>query len=558
MICIFLILLIVGCTSTDEPIVARVGDETITAEEFRQRYTAYLAEVSQRDNIVLRQKILMNMIHEMLIMRDIARQGFDRDSQYQRKMEEIHDQALLDGYARHISIDTMRVSEGELWNEFRAFNSRASARYLYGRTEADAWRLKEHLARGATFEDLARKVFEDPGLATNGGYLGSFGWGEMEQALDEAVFSLPLGIVSDPIRLSVGYAIVKVETRFTNPLASQGDYLKNRDKLARAVHERKVVRLVTEDTRRIAGDLAPVYNDEALTHVLGVWNSSARSLLPDAEFEESRLEIPREISGMPMVSFRDRSWTVAEFSLRLAATTEKQRKRVRSVDDLKEFVLGLATREVLMDRARVAGLERDSMVIEHIQKGRLAYLLKRWGMSVTDTTGASGWPEAVIQKTYARKSSEYTYPPEVNVAEILVRTKDEADALLQQVQGGADFAELARIHSIRLWAAKRGGELGFGTRAGYGILAEKIFSSHVGQVVGPERVDPYYGVFKILAKKEGRPKSLEEAREEIIKELSYNGKQVVSRRAVEQLTAGVPIAVDNEALAHVVLNEESS
>jgi peptidyl-prolyl cis-trans isomerase C len=146
----------------------------------------------------------------------------------------------------------------------------------------------------------------------------------------------------------------------------------------------------------------------------------------------------------------------------------------------------------------------------------------------------------------------------VNAAEILVRTKDEAERLLGLVRRGADFAELARRHSIRLWAAKRGGELGFGTRAGYGILADKIFSSQVGQVVGPEHVDPYYGIFKVLGKKQGRPKSLDEAREEIVRELVYNGRQTASRRAVEQLITGVPITIDSEALAQVVLNQEPS
>jgi parvulin-like peptidyl-prolyl isomerase len=389
-IVILLALLVAGCGSNDQPIVARVGDATITSGEFLERYTSYLGEVSQRDNIVLRQKILTNMIHELLVMRDIERQGFDRDSLCERKMEEIREQALLDGYARHISTDTMTVSEDELWTEFRAFNSTASARYLYSRTEAGAWKLKHLLTQGATFEELARGVFDDPGLANNGGYLGSFGWGEMEPALDELVFSLPPGTISDPIRLAVGYAIVKVETRVTNPLASQGDYLKNRDKLAKAIHDRKVVRLVAEEARRITRDLGPVFHDDALAYVHGRWGTLLSSAFPDAESARPGIESPMNVSGMPMVTFRDRSWSVSEFVSRLAATTETQRKRVRSVDDLKEFVLGLATREVLLEKARTIGLDRDSMVTEHVQKGRVAYLLKRWGASVTDTIGASG------------------------------------------------------------------------------------------------------------------------------------------------------------------------
>ncbi|HET6272364.1 MAG TPA: peptidylprolyl isomerase [Bacteroidota bacterium] len=547
-------LLFVGCSEKKEPIVASVDGNAITASEFQQRYKAYLGEVSQRDNIVLRKKILTNMIHEHLILRDIERQGFGNDDTYRDQMKEIQEQALLDGYSRHVTTDTMTVSEEELWNEFNAFKSRVSARYLYARTEVGAWHLKERLANGATFEALARDVFDDPGLANNGGYLGSFSWGEMEPALDEAAFSLPVGAVSDPIRLTVGYAIVRVETRLANPLASQGDYIKNRDKLAKAVHERKVIRLIREETARIAKDLSPEYNQESLVQMFSFWNATQPSLPSTESVEQGAWEVPIQISGLPLAKFKDRTWTVAEFASRLSQTTQKQRRRVESVEDLKEFILGLATREELLKRARALGLEHDGAVIDHVQKGRLAHLLKRWGASVTDTVGTSGWPEEAIAVQYEQKQGEYAYPPEVNVAEILVRTKEEAAALLRRVRNGADFAELARKHSIRLWAAKRGGELGFGSRAGYGILADKIFSAEVGRVIGPERVDPYYGIFKVLAKKKGRPKSLEEARDEIIKRLSLERKQTASRRAVEQLSAGASISIDNEALANVMVN----
>ena len=43
---------------------------------------------------------------------------------------------------------------------------------------------------------------------------------------------------------------------------------------------------------------------------------------------------------------------------------------------------------------------------------------------------------------------------------ILVKSKDEAEQLKKQLAGGADFAKLAKKHSLCKSSAKKGGDLG--------------------------------------------------------------------------------------------------
>jgi len=62
------------------------------------------------------------------------------------------------------------------------------------------------------------------------------------------------------------------------------------------------------------------------------------------------------------------------------------------------------------------------------------------------------------------------------------------------------FSDLAAKHSMRLSTAKKGGEIGWGTRATFGNLSEKFFAANPGDIVGPEFVDPYWGVFKSSAR----------------------------------------------------------
>jgi hypothetical protein len=140
--------LLAGC-SREAPLRV-VNGEKIMPAEFAGRCAKYLEPTGNRDNILVREQILNNMINERAILADAHRRGFDADTVFRQKIAELTGQALLDGYARSVSTDTIEVRQKELWDEFRASNSKASARYVYAATEAGVKKLRERLEHGET------------------------------------------------------------------------------------------------------------------------------------------------------------------------------------------------------------------------------------------------------------------------------------------------------------------------------------------------------------------------------------------------------------------------
>lgn len=107
-------------------------------------------------------------------------------------------------------------------DEFRQ-NARASVRMAVlekavtaedsaaARARAEA--LREEILAGGDFEEIARRESADPGSAAQGGDLGTFSRGQMVQPFDQAVFSLPIGQVSEPVLTQFGYHLIRVESR---------------------------------------------------------------------------------------------------------------------------------------------------------------------------------------------------------------------------------------------------------------------------------------------------------------------------------------------------------
>ncbi|HEX2833269.1 MAG TPA: peptidyl-prolyl cis-trans isomerase [Thermoanaerobaculia bacterium] len=86
---------------------------------------------------------------------------------------------------------------------------------------AKAQGLVQQLRGGADFAGLARANSDDPSSSGNGGDMGFVTMGQTVEPFEQAIFSIPLNTVSDPIRTKdFGYHIVKVVERRSESVRS--------------------------------------------------------------------------------------------------------------------------------------------------------------------------------------------------------------------------------------------------------------------------------------------------------------------------------------------------
>jgi len=90
--------------------------------------------------------------------------------------------------------------------------TRACARHILVASEEECIALKQEIADGAMFAEVASKHSTCPS-GSQGGDLGEFGPGQMVKEFDEVVFSAPINEVQGPVKTQFGYHLIKVTSR---------------------------------------------------------------------------------------------------------------------------------------------------------------------------------------------------------------------------------------------------------------------------------------------------------------------------------------------------------
>ena len=122
----------------------------------------------------------------------------------------------------HVTEDALRERYQERAADFTTPEERHAAHILIKvasdappeKVDAAKKKAEDILARirkGESFAGLAKKFSQDPGSAKEGGDLGFFGRGVMDKAFEKATYALKVGEVSEPVRSTFGFHIIKLE-----------------------------------------------------------------------------------------------------------------------------------------------------------------------------------------------------------------------------------------------------------------------------------------------------------------------------------------------------------
>ncbi len=196
-------------------------------------------------------------------------------------------------------------------------------------------------------------------------------------------------------------------------------------------------------------------------------------------------------------------------------------------------------------------LKREGMTIKDYRKKIKNQMMIRQIMSLEVPSVEISDEEA--KSYYKRNKAKFIKPGKVRAAHIIIllgadgareaESKKKIEQILKEIQGGADFALMAKANSED-GAAKDGGDLGWFTRGKMLPAFEKLaFSLKKGEVGGPVKTKYGYHLIKVLDITNPEPTPYAEVVKNIKNRLKAEAYQKKSSAWIERLRSQAYIEI---------------
>ena len=530
---LILVFVIAGCQSSTKPsedVLARIGDYSVTQHDFQTAFKRYYYRTGQAIpvNPVTMKAVLDGQFNTYVFATYAGDRGWAHDAQSQHQLDMIKRQVYVQEFLMHMVYDTIRVTENDTRQLFYRFNTRLRASHLYAKDKETIDSLYVKLKNGESFDSLAKHTFKNTYLANHGGDVGVFGVDEMDIAFENAAFSLNVGQYSKPVRTSEGWSIVKLTGRYPKPVLTESEYARAKANLeAFAMKRKRIVasRSVLAQTVKMLN-----INDSVIRQL---WNEVKADRTSFDHYSSEKGETGLNVGALTdsMLCRKDGfTFSGTDFIREAFLTPNLTRQRANSYGTFNDFVKGLVYRSYVIHEFKRNSAFRDPEVQTWVESSFNDYLVRR----VEDSLKASvKVTDEEMRKKYYQNPQQYVKPVSVDLARIVVSSKEDGEKVVDLLRSGKKFLDVLRKYTINGQDLMTNGDLGYEPVTKYGSMAKDLGSLDVGEIAGPFKYTPgIYYVFKCLGRKDSRKLNYEDVKDELEKEVRQQKFSILRKKVL--------------------------
>ena len=538
----------------DETTVALVGKDKITTEDLIMSYELLQNYTPSKHGEKALRSHLELLVQKKLFAQQGRRQGYENNPEVKKFVDWTRKEQLRKALYRKVVEEKIQISGQDLLTAFQKDNIEIHVRHLFAKTEKQIRMIQDALNRGVSWEELANISFNDSILARNGGDLGWHRFGEMEPAFEDTVFALPVGRISQPVRTRYGYHLIQVLNKRKNVFLTKDDFENRKPSLKKVLMRREEKKLSSQFIKGFwEGE-----NVEMINKTFNFLVSKIRDkVIEDRVIKKKNFQGLKDVElnnlkvGLEafrdevLVTYKNGQWTIGDFLDKLRRLPITQRPRMDSPIKFRHDLGIMIRNELLAEQAKRLGLETDAVVQKEVKYWEDEYVFSSLWNDILDTLSIS---EKKAKAFFEKHCSRYWIPDQVWLQEILVRSKSEAQQLLEQIRSGAEFNELAKKYSLRKATAEKGGDLGWLERGQMGNISLTGLKLNKGELSQPIKVSGGYSIIKVLGEKKQRNKTFYEAQVELMNDVRHELSGTIYEQWVEKLKAKTTIQINDSLL----------
>ena len=532
-----LFITLISCTvEMGDRVVAQIDDAKITVDQLRKFIDGLPEETKAETTRVEEAKNHLNtMINIELLIMEARAANLDESPEFLARLAQVRREKLVSTFQDRALEVEEDVEEGEVREYAERMGLTRAVRLadIMVPSRENALAALRELKNGVPFGQVAQKWSINKKTAAQGGDLGRYTTREhMVTPLQDKLFSLALGEVSEPIKIGGSYSIFTVIADSTIEL-SPDRKLAIQMGLKKEKKQRALSTLVAE--------LKEKHHLELDREGLALIVEKVRGGASFATEAERNIVLYKYDGGE--ITAQD----LAEAGHVLKGNALAQLSDSSQVTAFAER--HVVPKAMLVEAALRAGIDEEAEMVKWSgnQAKQLLISALRARLLRTKVTIA----ENELRQFYEAHAERYLHPEQIEVQEVLVETEAKALRLMEQIQKGARLGDLAKEYSIRsLENRDKEGRFHFHLfeQAFLGGFVEVAEKAEIGVLTGPVKVDEGYSIFKVLSRERKR-ETFQEAEWRVRSQLRREKNRKAFNQFIEE--------VRNKYAAKVVIREDN-
>jgi peptidyl-prolyl cis-trans isomerase C len=514
----YVLIFVGGCASLQkEKVLAVVDGEPITEGDLEYSLTiSHRKEDLSSAGTLNLSRYVQKLIDDRLIIDDARRTGID---QYPEIKQAIQAYSLRESVVRlhdEEIVKKVSVSEKDIADYYRINFERFTLGLIEVGSEEEAKDLLEQLKKRGNFKELAQKYSTHPSKKDGGEIV--LKRISLSTYIMEAVSYLKPDEFSDVIKIMDKYYIVKLISRKDAP---DDELERDRNNIETAIRKQKEKERSDEYLKFLRDRSTIKIDQEVLSSVnlsggaekIEEWSKNKRTL---AEINDSVL-------------------TVGDFVTIAIPYTRKS-----NVDILNSWI----DRKIIDHEALSRHYENNPDLKKMIYRYENQLLKNAFvkkviipGIVISDKR---------LEEYYSSHQNSFINPAQYRIQQITVKTMDEAQDILNNLQNDADFSWLAKRRSVDS-AASKGGDAGWLTKTELPAPVREIIDTFkIGDISPIIRIDSLYRITRLQAKTEEGFKEFNEVKDAVYKACFDEQLNTVLDKYVKQLKTDAQIKIYDE------------
>lgn len=473
-------------------------------------------------------KLLNKLVNDRLIVQEAEALGIDDDEYVTRLLYERKQNWVRNVYIRNNFIPDTTVSDKSVMKYFAENYHKVRVRTLSVEGKAQADSLAQQIRQGTPMDSLA-KLYSVDMFKYVGGFQSMKYWITVEEELRRHLNDAGSGELIGPFPYRAVYCIMRVEE--TAP-ADTAELAGMRGYIEAMLRDTKKL----DEWNKLVQNLGDKYGLEVDSSAMTEIARSTASVL-DSTFQRGSDRPVAKFSGTPVVSELELRQETAHSAMSQATTaidTLLYKSLNKLVEDQLLYRAGLESKlDTLSSINRRLESTKDSVLIEVYLKETVASRIK--------------FNHDEFQQYYDENQDKFREPDQLTLRQVLIDGQERADSSVALLKDGADFDYVA--DKFRKGAKEMAEQsIDASMDAFPKSIQADLAKLTPGQSSNAYPTSEGWVIFKVLDRKQGRLKTLEEV-DINIREVMFQRKfSTLLDETLAQLKASSEIVMFDEAI----------